>query len=108
MTAAAVVCGSCGRELPPNSKFCNECGAAVATAATPAEYKQVTVLFADVVHSMDIAAAVGAERLREIMAVFGAPVALEDHAVHPSRSPSALRPGSGRVMAPSASRLLPN
>ena len=84
---------------------------------------------------MDIAAAVGAERLREIMAdladrcvavvqryggtgdkltgdgimaVFGAPVALDDHAVHPSRSPSALRPGSGRVMAPSASRLLPN
>jgi class 3 adenylate cyclase len=68
----------------------------------------VTLLFADVVHSMDIAAAVGAERLREIMAdlvnraavvvqryggtvgsftgdgimaVFGAPVALEDHAV---------------------------
>jgi class 3 adenylate cyclase len=33
-----------------------------------AEYKQVTVLFADVVHWMDIAAAVGAERLREIMA----------------------------------------
>jgi class 3 adenylate cyclase len=28
----------------------------------------VTVLFADVVHSMDIAAAIGAERLREIMA----------------------------------------
>src|ERR1700757_3324395 len=108
MTAAAVVCRSCGTELPPNSKFCNECGAAVATATTPAEYKQVTVLFADVVHSMDIAAAVGAERLREIitelvnratavvqryggtvdkftgdgiMAVFGAPVALEDHAI---------------------------
>ena len=28
----------------------------------------MTVLFADVVHSMDIAAVVGAERLREIMA----------------------------------------
>lgn len=66
------------------------------------------MLFADVVHSMDIASAVGAERLREIMAdladrstavvkryggtvdkftgdgimaVFGAPMALEDHAV---------------------------
>ena len=36
--------------------------------AKPAECKQVTVLFADVVHSMDIAATVGAERLREIMA----------------------------------------
>jgi adenylate cyclase len=70
------------------------------------------VLFADVVHSMDIAAAVGAERLREIMAeladrcaavvqryggavdkftgdgimaVFGAPVALEDHAIRACR-----------------------
>ena len=101
-------CGSCGTELPPNSKFCNECGAPVTQATRSAEYKQVTVLFADVVHSMDIAAAVGAERLREIMAelldrstavvkryggtlsqftgdgimaVFGAPVALEDHAV---------------------------
>ena len=80
----------------------------IAAMAQPAEYKQVTVLFADMVHSMDIAAAVGAERLREIMtelidraavvvqryggtanqftgdgimAVFGAPMALEDHAV---------------------------
>ena len=108
MTVAKLACAPCGIELPPNAKFCNECGAAASTHAKPAEYKQVTVLFADVVHSMDIAAAVGAERLREIMAelanrcavvvqrfggtvdkftgdgimaVFGAPVALEDHAV---------------------------
>ena len=33
----------------------------------PAEFKQVTVLSADVVHSMEIAAAVGGEQLREIM-----------------------------------------
>ncbi|MCW2516800.1 MAG: hypothetical protein JWR11_5842 [Mycobacterium sp.] len=73
-----------------------------------AEFKQVTVLFADVVQSMDIAAALGPERLRNIMtelfaastrvvrryggtvdkftgdgimALFGAPVAFEDHAV---------------------------
>ena len=78
-----------------------------------AEYKQVTVLFADVVHSMDIAAAVGAERLREIMtelfnrssrtvqryggtvdkftgdgvmAMFGAPIAFEDHALRACRA----------------------
>ena len=106
--AAATACRACGTELPPNSKFCNKCGAPVTAHDTHAEYKQVTVLFADVVHSMDIAAAVGAERLREIMAeladrcaavvqrygstvaqwtgdgimaVFGAPVALEDHAI---------------------------
>ena len=108
MTSKVLGCRSCGTELPPDSRFCNKCGAPVTPVATSAEYKQVTVLFADVVHSMDIAAAVGAERLREIMAdlvdraaavvqryggtvdkftgdgimaVFGAPVALEDHAV---------------------------
>jgi class 3 adenylate cyclase len=102
------LCGSCGAELRSGDKFCHECAAPVAAAATAAEYKQVTVLFADVVHSMDIAAAVGAERLREIitelvnrcaavvlrysgtvdkftgdgiMALFGAPIALEDHAI---------------------------
>ncbi len=67
LAAAGISCGSCGNELPPNSKFCNECGAPVTQVSRSAEYKQVTVLFADVVHSMDIAAAVGAERLREIM-----------------------------------------
>jgi adenylate cyclase len=108
MTSTELACTACGIELPPNSKFCNECGAPITAHDTRAEYKQVTVLFADVVHSMDIAAAVGAERLREIMAeladrcaavvqrygstfaqwtgdgimaVFGAPVALEDHAI---------------------------
>src|ERR1700757_4107495 len=67
MTATGLSCGSCGTELNETAKFCSQCGAAVSTGTKPAEYKQVTVLFADVVHSMDIAAAVGAERLREIM-----------------------------------------
>jgi class 3 adenylate cyclase len=107
LTATGLSCRSCGTELPPNSNFCNECGTPITQATRSAEYKQVTVLFADVVRSMDIAARVGPERLREIMtelversavvvrhyggtveftgdgvmAVFGAPVALEDHAV---------------------------
>ena len=108
VTAAGLLCESCGTALPPDSRFCNKCGAPVTQVSRSAEYKQVTVLFADVVRSMDLAAAVGAERLREIMAelvncassvvqgyggtvvqftgdglmaVFGAPVALEDHAV---------------------------
>ena len=108
LTATGLFCGSCGAQSSPPAKFCSECGTPVTQATQSAEYKQVTVLFADVVRSMDIAAAVGAERLREIMAelvnraaavvqryggtvdkftgdgimaVFGAPVALEDHAV---------------------------
>jgi adenylate cyclase len=68
MTSTGLVCGECGTELPSDSKFCNECGTPIGLQHNPAEYKQVTVLFADVVHSMDIAATVGPERLREIMA----------------------------------------
>ncbi|HTZ14536.1 MAG TPA: AAA family ATPase [Mycobacterium sp.] len=105
---AATACPTCGTEPRQDARFCDGCGAPVTEHDTRVEYKQVTVLFADVMHSMDIAAAVGAERLREIMAdiadrcatvvqrygstvaqftgdgimaVFGAPVALEDHAV---------------------------
>src|SRR5258705_3668852 len=101
-------CGSCGAQSSPTAKFCGECGTPLTQATQSAEYKQVTVLFADVVQSMDIAAALGPERLREIMAelvtcagsvvqrydgtvgsftgdgimaVFGAPTALEDHAI---------------------------
>ena len=52
LTATRLFDGSCGTELPPNSKFCNEFGAPLAHATRSAEYKQVTVLFADVMHSM--------------------------------------------------------
>src|SRR6185437_10206691 len=66
MTAAA--CRTCGTEPLENARFCHGCGSPLDESATHAEYKQVTVLFADAVRSMDIASAVGAERLREIMA----------------------------------------
>ena len=49
LTATGLFRGSCGTELPPNSKFCNECGAPLTHATRSAEYKQVTVLFAEVV-----------------------------------------------------------
>jgi adenylate cyclase len=104
---AATACRKCGTEPLENARFCHGCGSPIALSDTRAEYKQVTVLFADVVRSMRIAAAVDAERLRDIMtelvnratvvvqryggtvdkftgdgvmALFGAPVALEDHA----------------------------
>src|SRR5262245_30418538 len=105
--AAGVACSACGTDLRADAKFCDECGAAISRIGEAAEYKQVTVLFVDVVQSMDIATAVGSERMRElmselldlcsavvvryggcvnqftgdgVMAVFGAPVSLEDHA----------------------------
>jgi class 3 adenylate cyclase len=105
--STTTTCRACGTQPFEDARFCHSCGSPIAAVSAPAEYKQVTVLFADVVHSMDIAASVGAERLREIMAelfdrcaavvrryggtvdkftgdgimaVFGAPVALEDHA----------------------------
>ena len=107
MTATSLVCHVCGSEPRKGARFCDNCGSALTVVVDPAEYKQVTVLFADVVRSMDIAASLGPERLREvmtdlvdrsvtavqqyggtvdkftgdgIMALFGAPIALEHHA----------------------------
>src|ERR1700682_715198 len=104
---AAMTCRTCGGEPRAGARFCDACGAPMTSTQPSAEYKQVTVLFADVVRSMDIASAVEPERLREvmgevfdrsaavvqryggtlsqftgdgIMAVFGAPITLEDHA----------------------------
>ena len=86
----------------------------------------MTVLFADVVRSMDIAAAVDVERLREIMAelvgavaavvqryggtmekftgdgvmaLFGAPVALEDHAFRACLAALAIQEEANRLAA---------
>ena len=104
---AATACRTCGTEPLANARFCHGCGSPVVESETHAEYKQVTVLFADVVRSMLLAAALDMERWREIvtelaersaavvrrhggtveytgdgvMAIFGAPVALEDHAI---------------------------
>src|SRR5258705_9760732 len=67
VTAAPAVCRSCGAAPHEGARFCDACGSLLAASADAAEYKQVTVLFADVVRSMDIAAALDMERLREVM-----------------------------------------
>jgi class 3 adenylate cyclase/tetratricopeptide (TPR) repeat protein len=126
-------CPRCEAELPPGAKFCNRCGIRVAAASPRAEppdpraytpkhlaekilssraalegeRKQVTVLFADVKGSMDLAERLDPEEWHAIMdrffailaegvhrfegtvnqytgdgimALFGAPIAHEDHA----------------------------
>ena len=125
MTAAPAVCRSCGAAPHEGARFCDACGAALVASVEAAEYKQVTVLFADVVRSMDLAAALDVERLREIMtdlversaavvrryggtveytgdgvmAVFGAPVALEDHAFRACLAALAIQHEANRLAA---------
>ncbi len=116
------VCPSCARPSEVGDLFCVGCGASLDTAVTavttlianpPAsrpvegERKQVTVLFADVVRSMDLAERLDPDELSQVMTglvevcrdaveafggtidkftgdgvmvLFGAPVAQEDHA----------------------------
>jgi len=107
-TEASGRCGSCGNDLRAQARFCDICGCPVSPRPAAGEHKQVTVLFADVVGSMTLAATLDAERLQEVMhdlfnragavvqryggtvdkftgdglmALFGAPLALEDHAL---------------------------
>jgi len=117
--AKSTPCPGCGTENPAGQAFCNACGTALTEVApakprqeTPAaeldgERKQVTVLFADVMGSMDMSEQVDPDEWRQIMqrffgllsdgvhrfegtvdkftgdgimALFGAPIAHEDHA----------------------------
>jgi class 3 adenylate cyclase/tetratricopeptide (TPR) repeat protein len=101
-------CVQCGAELPAEARFCPGCAAAVEHEPESAEERKVaTVLFADLVGSTALGAAEDPERTRlmlerfydamaeeieqaggtvekfvgdAVMAAFGAPVALEDHA----------------------------
>ncbi len=133
-TALERTCPACGRVNPPDHGFCGGCGGPLAETRAPVppprdprayppkhladkilasksalegERKQVTVLFADVKSSMDLAESIDAEDWHTIlerffailtdgvhrfegtvnqytgdgiMALFGAPIAHEDHA----------------------------
>ena len=114
---AAAMCVRCGEPLPPNARFCPSCGAPVAVVATE-ERKIVTVLFADIAGSTELATRLDPERFREmmggfynevseelealrgraekfvgdaVMAVFGIPHAHEDDAVRAIRAGIVIR-----------------
>jgi class 3 adenylate cyclase/tetratricopeptide (TPR) repeat protein len=102
------VCAQCGAELPEGARFCPVCGAPIEATPPPAEERKLaTVLFADLVGSTELGASQDPERTRvmldrfydamaaevenaggtvekfagdAVMAAFGAPAALEDHA----------------------------
>jgi class 3 adenylate cyclase/tetratricopeptide (TPR) repeat protein len=100
-------CSRCGTKLPVGARFCASCGAPVEKQPAVAERKLATILFADLVGSTALAANADPERTRvvlerfydamaeevtlaggtiekfagdAVMAAFGAPAALEDHA----------------------------
>jgi adenylate cyclase len=130
--SVAGACGACGaKPTGDGAQFCDACGAPIAPTHEPAEYKQVTVLFADVVRSMDIASRLDPERLREIMtavfdrsaavvqryggtvdkftgdgimALFGAPAALEDHALRGCLAAMGIQQETARLAAEVAGR----
>ena len=103
----AVVCPSCGVENPERARFCLNCATRLDGGATDEERKLATVFFADLVGSTAMASDQDPERTRQVlnrfydamsqeveryggtvekfagdavMAAFGAPEALEDHA----------------------------
>ena len=114
--ALAASCAGCGATNPAENRFCGQCGAVLAAAAPIAaaageaptgEFKQVTVLFCDIVNSTGLTERIGAEALHDLLrrfldaaigevrrysgsapqftgdgflGLFGAPVAHEDHA----------------------------
>ncbi len=78
-----MTCSSCGRENPPEARFCLGCGAPSARAAAdpepralpppPAgERRQLTVLFCDLVGSTELSARLDPEDWQELLAAYQA------------------------------------
>ncbi len=117
------VCTRCGEPLPPDARFCPNCGAPVAALSTE-ERKVVTVMFADLVGSTKLSTRLDPERFRQVtaaffgavseeleslrgraekfvgdavMAVFGVPHAHDDDAVRAVRAGLSIRDRVGRL-----------
>ncbi|MGZ4333932.1 MAG: double zinc ribbon domain-containing protein [Gaiellaceae bacterium] len=81
-SALLATCPACAAEIAPNQKFCAECGAALgrtapptaATSAAPAasiaERRVVSVLFADLVGFTSLSESRDAEEVRELLSSY--------------------------------------
>ncbi|MCZ6715068.1 MAG: AAA family ATPase, partial [Deltaproteobacteria bacterium] len=81
----ALICHSCGRSNTLESSFCNKCGqrlsdeaepthadakAPTSTSALEAERRQLTVMFCDLVGSMELSELLDAEALSEVVSAY--------------------------------------
>jgi class 3 adenylate cyclase/tetratricopeptide (TPR) repeat protein len=73
---AQLTCERCGAPLPEDARFCPRCGAPVSALLTD-ERKVVTILFADLAGSTELAAQLDPERFREVMSAFFRSVSTE-------------------------------
>ncbi len=112
-----VRCGACGEENPPRARFCLACAMPLAAVVAGGSRRTVTILFADIVGSTELAAGFDAEAWRgvqdhyfavlrsvierhggtvekfigdAVMAVFGWPTLHEDDALRAVRAASEL------------------
>jgi class 3 adenylate cyclase/tetratricopeptide (TPR) repeat protein len=69
-------CQRCGAPLPAEARFCPRCGAPV-DAPTTHERRVLTILFADLAASTELAARLDPERYREVIAAFYASTSAE-------------------------------
>jgi class 3 adenylate cyclase/tetratricopeptide (TPR) repeat protein len=70
-------CPSCGRENVDDARFCSGCGTRLEALPRVGERKLVTVLFADVTGSTELADRLDAEELRDVMSAWFAAVRAE-------------------------------
>jgi hypothetical protein len=72
-------CPACHAPAPPDARFCGKCGASFAgktdvpsgsSPSSDGERRQLTVLFADVVGSTELAAHLDPEALREVLRAY--------------------------------------
>jgi class 3 adenylate cyclase/tetratricopeptide (TPR) repeat protein len=62
------ICRHCGRENPPDARFCSGCGAELAAGEAPGETRKVvTVLFTDLVDSTSLGDQLDPETVRRVM-----------------------------------------
>ena len=88
MCVAEATCEWCGALLPPDARFCSNCGSPVEGVSASdrdlggdvpdvAERKVVTVLFADLARSTELANMLDPERFRELLSAFYTTVSRE-------------------------------